>query len=64
MPHTGNADRLTHTFIFYGGNALPDLEELAKTKSAVIDFEARMGSTSGGARSNSRSTRGHGPDSR
>jgi putative membrane-bound dehydrogenase-like protein len=24
MPHTGNADRLTHTFIFYGGGALPD----------------------------------------
>ena len=24
MPHTGNADRLTHTFIFYGGDALPE----------------------------------------
>jgi putative heme-binding domain-containing protein len=24
MPHTGNADRLTHTFIFYGGGALPE----------------------------------------
>jgi putative heme-binding domain-containing protein len=24
MPHTGNADRLTHRFIFYGGGALPD----------------------------------------
>jgi hypothetical protein len=23
MPHVGNADRLTHTFIVYGGNALP-----------------------------------------
>ncbi len=24
MPHTGNADRLTHTFIFYNGGALPE----------------------------------------
>jgi putative heme-binding domain-containing protein len=24
MPHVGNADRLTHTFIFYGGGALPE----------------------------------------
>ena len=24
MPHTGNADRLTHTFIVYGGGALPE----------------------------------------
>lgn len=23
MPHTGNADRLTHTFIVYGGDSLP-----------------------------------------
>jgi putative heme-binding domain-containing protein len=25
MPHTGDADRLTHTFIIYGGDALPSL---------------------------------------
>ncbi|HLW65314.1 MAG TPA: c-type cytochrome [Gemmataceae bacterium] len=24
MPHTGNADRLTHTYIVYGGGALPE----------------------------------------
>ncbi len=24
MPHTGNADRLTHTFLLYGGGALPE----------------------------------------
>ncbi len=24
MPHTGNADRLTHTFVVYGGGALPE----------------------------------------
>jgi putative heme-binding domain-containing protein len=24
MPHTGNAERLTHTFIFYNGGALPE----------------------------------------
>jgi putative membrane-bound dehydrogenase-like protein len=24
MPHTGNADRLTHTFIVYGGDSLPE----------------------------------------
>jgi putative heme-binding domain-containing protein len=26
MPHTGNANRLVHTFIVYGGAALPELE--------------------------------------
>jgi putative membrane-bound dehydrogenase-like protein len=26
MPHVGNADRLTHTFIIYGGGALPGLK--------------------------------------
>jgi putative membrane-bound dehydrogenase-like protein len=26
MPHVGNADRLTHTFIIYGGSALPELQ--------------------------------------
>ncbi len=26
MPHEGNADRLTHTFIIYGGGALPGLQ--------------------------------------
>jgi putative heme-binding domain-containing protein len=26
MPHVGNADRLTHTFIIYGGSALPGLQ--------------------------------------
>ncbi len=25
MPHTGNADRLVHTFVVYGGDSLPEL---------------------------------------